>query len=600
MSSNALIYDLILETKQATLATQKMVADSKSQADKAGKDSGNAYGMSFSKAVGAILTSNAIIGLFSGLTNTVKNFSSNVFDSAIKTEQQAKAFEKLTGSAEASAKVMGDINKLAVKSPYSVEELREIAKRLVALGVAQDQVVGKTKMLGDISSATGGDLFLLSKAYTDVQARGKLLAQEINQFANQGVGIRDILAKNLGVTVDEVIRLGEEGQISFKMFDDALNQIYRKNYLGYMEVMAETAGGRIQNLGESFNLLGQEIIGVDTATGKIKPDSVFDNLTKALYNTLKLIGDNKEGIKQFADSITKFISENQQIILLTGGVALAIGLITGAVTLLASPIVLATAGIVAISAGIAVLGTELAKNEGFVKSAKTAWEAIQKSFTEAVTYITEQLKPVFEDISKNVMPVLEKTFKSFLDLLPLLLEYLKPVAKFFTDVFVIAIETVITVFKGLVKFIGGFFDLLIGLFTGNGDKIKEGFLNMFGGIGDAVGGIFKGIFNVIIKIINDGISNINKLIQQIPDNIFSTFGKNKNDFKIPEIPKFAGGADFMGGGAGIDKNLVSFWANRDERIIVQTPAQQNDNSSYSNTTNYNNYGSTPMFLSSAF
>ena len=52
MSSNALIYDLILETKQATVATQKMVSDSKSQAGKAGSQAGNQFARNFQNALG--------------------------------------------------------------------------------------------------------------------------------------------------------------------------------------------------------------------------------------------------------------------------------------------------------------------------------------------------------------------------------------------------------------------------------------------------------------------------------------------------------------------------------------------------------------------
>lgn len=435
----------------------------------------------------------------------------------------------------------------------------------------------------------------------DISAKGKsnfiTMGSAVDQLAEQFRNERGALGETAGLTqeyISEILPRGlaimqARGELQGKNVDNLTQEERAQAKLtGLLELTRDKQGGYNEQL--EAGLLETEKL---TGAGE-KLNETFGEALNPTINALAKV------FTPLVQSLTDWVTKNPEIVTAVTILAGVVTLLGAAFLLLSSPIGLFVAAGVGIIGVFALLGTELSKNEEFVKSAKKAWEAIQKSFTEAVNYVTEQLKPVFEDISKNVMPVLEKTFKSFTDLLPLLLEYLKPVAKFFTDVFVIAIETVVTVFKGLVKFIGGFFDLLIGLFTGNGDKIKEGFLNMFGGIGDAVGGIFKGIFNVIIKIINDGISNINKLIQQIPDNVFSTFGKNKNDFKIPEIPKFAGGADFNGGNAGIDKNLVSFWANRDERIIVQTPAQQNDNSSYSNTTNYNNYGSTPMFLSSAF
>lgn len=439
------------------------------------------------------------------------------------------------------------------------------------------------------------------KRMADISAKGRsnfiTMGSAVDQLAEQFRNERGALGETAGLTqeyISEILPKGlaimqARGELQGKNVDNLTEEERAQAKLtGLLEVTRDKQGGYNEQL--EAGLLETEKL-----TGAI--EKLNETFGKALNPTINAISKILTPVVQ---TITDWATKNPELVTtLTILAGVATGLAT-AFLLLSTPLGLIVGAGILIAGAFAIVGTELAKNEEFVSSLKNTWSLLQQGFTEFVKYLTEQLKPVFEDISKNVMPALEMMFKNFVDLIPLILEYLKPLTKFLTDVFVIAIETVVSVFKGLVKFIGGFFDLLIGLFTGNGDKIKQGFLNMFGGIGDAVGGIFKGIFNVIIKIINDGISNINKLIQQIPDNIFSTFGKNKNDFKIPEIPKFAGGGDFMGGNAGIDKNLVSFWANRDERIIVQTPAQQNDNSTYSNTTNYNNYGSTPMFLSSAF
>lgn len=474
----------------------------------------------------------------------------------------------------------------------------------------------------------------LEKKYTGIIPAGAI-SESLSNLV-QG-GITDI--GQIGTAFDRMADIASRGRSPFVKMGDAVSQLAQQ-FRSEQSALGETAGltqeyiseilprgiaimqarGELQ--GKNVDNLTAEEKAQAKLTGllditKDKQGAYKEQLEAGLLETEKLTGATKDLQKALGgalnpvvnalakvftplvESLTDWVTKNPEIVTAVTVLAGVVTLLGAAFLLLSSPIglfVAAGAGIIGV---LALLGTELSKNEGFVDSAKIAWEAIQKSFTEAGTYITEKLKPVFEDISKNVMPELEKMFTTLADLVPIVLENSKPFVKFLSDVFVVAIETVVKVFKGLVEFITGFAELLIGVFTKDGDKVKKGFLGMFEGLAKAVGAIFKGIINGIIKTINFGIETVGKLL-----------GEKGNMPKIPELgdrgdfedgsPKLAGGADFMGGNAGIDKNLVSFWANRDERIIVQTPAQQNDNSSYSNTTNYNNYGSTPMFLSSAF
>ena len=127
-----------------------------------------------------------------------------------------------------------------------------------------------------------------------------------------------------------------------------------------------------------------------------------------------------------------------------------------------------------------------------------------------------------------------------------------------------------SILDGAAKIFGGIFDVIVGIFTGNGEKIKEGFgkiwegiKGIFGGvadffsgiwdkvvnlfkkvgtkIGDAIGGAFKTVVNSIIgfaeNMINGFIKAINvaiKVINLIP-------GVNIKKLDLLVIPRLAAG-----------------------------------------------------------
>ncbi len=102
---------------------------------------------------------------------------------------------------------------------------------------------------------------------------------------------------------------------------------------------------------------------------------------------------------------------------------------------------------------------------------------------------------------------------------------------------------IVQVFSGIFQYLQGAMQIITGIFTGNGDKIREGFINIFSGIGNIVGGVFKGIINGIILAINSGLNSVNGFIDNIPE--IPGIGKVP---KLPTIPKFDKGVENFGGG----------------------------------------------------
>lgn len=165
-------------------------------------------------------------------------------------------------------------------------------------------------------------------------------------------------------------------------------------------------------------------------------------------------------------------------------------------------------------------------------------------FNNIVAYLQEVFEPIIQRIIDEVfpaiIPVIERVIQTFQAMIP----FIEPVARFLIDVISNAVNMVIDVFKGLMKFFEGAFDVIEGIFTGDGQKIADGFVKIFQGLEGIVGGLFKGVLNTIIETINAGF----RLVNNLGDQLQNASGGSINVMDIPTIPKLAKGArNFFGG-----------------------------------------------------
>jgi hypothetical protein len=261
-----------------------------------------------------------------------------------------------------------------------------------------------------------------------------------------------------------------------------------------------------------------------------------------------------------------------------------------AVTTLAPFLLIIGAVTAAILLGIAVF-QDLQQNG-------KAWEPlgalIQKVFgdilkivQEVFKYLVDSLNPLIEQIKTEILPSLIPVFFFIIKAVEALLPVVRNVFFFIVDIITTATRTVIDVVSGILKFFGGFFDLLVGLFTGNTDKVQSGFLKMFEGLGQALGGIFRGVGNVIIDAINLVIRNLKSFTQNLNFDI-PGIGNIKDKFQFQELKRLATGGSFtVPDNAAFTGDRFLFAANAGERVTVQSRREVAAGDNSSNTTNYN-------------
>lgn len=141
-------------------------------------------------------------------------------------EQRQIKIKAAMGGNEIRAKALTEeMRQYAAQTSYTTEQMQEFSARLLTLGVSASKIPDIAEKLGGLAMGDPERLKLIGKAYADVMTKGRLMAQEANQFANANIPIYQALSEITGKTVATVQKMTEQGQISADMVDQALQRI---------------------------------------------------------------------------------------------------------------------------------------------------------------------------------------------------------------------------------------------------------------------------------------------------------------------------------------------------------------------------------------
>lgn len=304
-------------------------------------------------------------------------------------QQLEVAFETMLGSKEKADKVMAEVVQLASATPFSLTELGQGAKMLLAFKEPADQVADTLSRMGDLAAGASVPVGDLIKAYGKVSAKGKMQAEELNQFAERGIPIISELAEVVGRTDEEIYKMAEQGEISFADLQQAIRNLTDEGgmFADLMAKQSKTLTGLVSNLGDAWdrmlNDIGQNNEGL-LAGGISSAISLVENYEKvvdilkiaiATYGTYKAaVLMNAVAMKGLTGSI-KSATIAQQLFNIAAK---------------ANPVGLTMAGLTAI------VGSLYAYTK-HTREATTASEEINKSITAE----TSKLNYLFEAIKRT-------------------------------------------------------------------------------------------------------------------------------------------------------------------------------------------------------
>lgn len=199
----------------------------------------------------------------------------------INQKSLAEALELAAGPA---AKLTRWVERLGIITPFSEEDITSSLRVAAAYGflttyaadaateeerlqrAREDGVVTAQRLVSALTDVIAGSglppeyIKQITVALGQVQAKGKLAAQEIHQFVNAGIGL-DVMADAMGMTVSEFKNVQEEGGILAEEFLPALINLFERDFQGAADRIMNTFGGTLMSLKSISRVIARTFLG---------------------------------------------------------------------------------------------------------------------------------------------------------------------------------------------------------------------------------------------------------------------------------------------------------------------------------------------------
>lgn len=171
---------------------------------------------------------NTLLAVFS--VSAIKGYINKLVEVRAQMELQQTALRAILQDKDEADKVFGQVQKLAMQSPFTIQQMTTFTKQLAAYRIESEKLVDTTKMLADVSAGLGVDMGRLILAYGQVKSANYLRAclgkgTKVKMFDNTFKNVEDI------VVGDELIGDDEQPRHVSKLYQGE-QQMYRVSYLG--------------------------------------------------------------------------------------------------------------------------------------------------------------------------------------------------------------------------------------------------------------------------------------------------------------------------------------------------------------------------------
>ena len=178
-----------------------------------------------------------------------------------------------------------ELQKFAESTPFELPGLIDASQKMLAFGFTAEKILPTLTAIGDAVSGLGGSPEKLQRVITaigQIQAKGKVQAQEMLQLAEAGIPAWEMLAKAIGKTIPEAMKESENGAIDAATAINALINGMNQKFGGLMAKQSKSFTG----LKSTFNDLLRDVAGKVT-----KP--WFDNAKRGLETMIALMQTDK-------------------------------------------------------------------------------------------------------------------------------------------------------------------------------------------------------------------------------------------------------------------------------------------------------------------
>lgn len=181
------------------------------------------------------------------------SFMGDSFGKSLERQKIQTSFNVLAGGEKQGGELTKQLVSLQ-KDTILGPEVFKNAQTMMAFGESSKTVAKDLKMLGDISMGDKERLGSLTLAFSQSQATGRLMGQDLLQMVNAGFNPLQVMSEKTGKSMAVLKKEMESGNISFAMvkqaFVDATSEGGKFNNM--LEKIGETPAGKMEQLKGSW------------------------------------------------------------------------------------------------------------------------------------------------------------------------------------------------------------------------------------------------------------------------------------------------------------------------------------------------------------
>lgn len=459
-----------------------------------------------------IVASMAGITLVQGLSSA----ASAGLKAASDLQQAQVAFTTLLGSAKEADTFLNDMREFAAATPFELPGLLSASRSLLAMGFAADDVMPTLTAIGDAAAGLGlgsEGIDRITRALGQMQAKGKVSAEELLQMSEAGVPALRILADQFGVSTGQMQDMISAGQVlsdqAIPALVDGLTNGTKSvaGFGGMMEAQSKTLSGVFSTLkDEARNAL------VDGIMPSIDPLSLaLQGLIPAIEAVSGAFGQGLgPAITQIAETIGPVLTTAFQNLApaLTTIIQSLAPVVTGLVTLLAEVL----SGLLQIlSPIIAAIGPIIGELLTMISGLVEPLAAVLIPIAQQIAFAFTTLAPVLMAVFDALMPVVQLLSAGLVQVLTTILPVLQ---QFGTALSTFVTQVVQALAPYLQELIGAFVMLVVSVLPPLVDifnALLQAFLPLLPvivdliKIGAQVGTVFAQIARVMAPLVATGL-----------------------------------------------------------------------------------------------
>lgn len=257
----------------------------------AGTVAGNASAKGFLSSIGGV--TGKVVGIAAGATAAIGGLIGGLaikggIEKALAIENAQAKMTGLGNSTETVATVMENALGAVKGTAFGLGDAANVASTALASGIKPGQEMSKyLGLVADAAAIAQVPLGEMGSIMGKVTNTGKVTNDVLNQFGERGVGVLQMLAKEYGVTAEEMTSMVSKGQVDSATF----NKVLTEHFGGAAKKSGDTTVGAFANMKSALSNLGMTLSGG------------FFPLFKSIFNQIQftLEGVTKR-IKPFADA----------------------------------------------------------------------------------------------------------------------------------------------------------------------------------------------------------------------------------------------------------------------------------------------------------